>query len=348
MKIFKNLLSLAILSIFLCPLFISCEPVPSDDTIGNWVGSWADFRGIKRCEAVAFSIGNTGYVGTGYSFSSNYTEKVLGDFYSYDPTLDTWTQIAGLPDSARRYSSVAFTIGKKAYVGLGWDGENYKGDFYVYDSENNSWSLLSPVITEGHEGPSARKGAVAFTIDNLGYVGTGYDGNDLQDVWSYNPVTNTWTEIPIFHSKVTDAVAFVIDGKGYVTTGYHNTYNADLYAYDPKLGKWEEKHAIENKDDVTYDDNYAIKRRQAVAFTSSGKGYVTSGYYSGLKQDIWEYNPKTDRWIEKTSFEGSAREDAVSFTLENGRTFITTGQSGSECFDDFWEFEPMDDYDSND
>src|SRR6185436_15940769 len=40
-------------------------------------------------------------------------------------------------------------------------------------------------------GGSPRCGAVAFSIDNTGYVGT---GSFTKDVWEYNPVTNSWLQ----------------------------------------------------------------------------------------------------------------------------------------------------------
>jgi len=38
--------------------------------------------------AIAFSIGNKGYVGTGYA------KRRLNDFWEYDPNTDTWSQKA--------------------------------------------------------------------------------------------------------------------------------------------------------------------------------------------------------------------------------------------------------------
>jgi N-acetylneuraminic acid mutarotase len=299
------------------------------------------FDGYARSEAVAFSIGNTGYVGTGYNMDD---DVALSDFFAYDADMNNWTQIAAMPDSAARYSAVAFTIGKKGYVGLGTNVQNKKfSDFWVYDSESNTWNVLTTI----NEGPSRRYGAVAFTIDNLGYVGTGSNGSYLKDMWSYSPTTNSWTEITGYHDKVMDAVAFVIDGKGYVTTGTNGSYSYKLCVYDPATGTWEDLHNIRNEDDVDYDNDYAIRRSKAVAFSVGSRGYVALGDYNGAKNDVWEYNPRTDRWVEKTSCEGNARKDAVAFSLENGRAFIATGLSSSTNFDDIWEFEPMEDYNSD-
>ena len=100
--------------------------------------------------------------------------------------------------------------------------------------------------------------------------------------------------------------------------------------------------------DDGYDDDYTIVRSNAVAFVLNGKAYVTTGTMSSLKADTWEYDPVQDLWNEKTNFEGSARTDAVAFTTEAGRAFVTTGKSTSYQFDDIWEFRPNDTYNKED
>jgi hypothetical protein len=80
-----------------------------------------------------------------------------------------------------------------------------------------------------------------------------------------------------------------------------------------------------------------------------GKGYIATGTSSSgsVTSGIWEYDPRTQIWDEKTSFEGSARNYAVAFVL-NERAFLGTGQNGSSRFDDIWEFRPSDEYEEDD
>ena len=61
-----------------------------------------------RRHAVGFSIGNKGYVGTGYDNNINYHN----DFWEYDPATDTWTQKANFGGGAR-YGAVGFSIGTR-------------------------------------------------------------------------------------------------------------------------------------------------------------------------------------------------------------------------------------------
>jgi N-acetylneuraminic acid mutarotase len=315
------------------------------DLVGNWL-TRSDYEGDARSEAVAFSIGNIGYVGTGYNYNN---DERLKDFWAYDADQNYWRQIADLDTAASsdkvaeaRSGAVAFAAAGKGYVGTGSNGQKLLNDFWVYDPENNTWNAIAPFIG------SARSHAVAFSINNIGYVGTGNDGSDLKDFYAYNPGNDTWEQKISYQSKVKEAVGFVLDGMGYICTGYHNGYNTDLYMYNPTDNTWTKKKDIDNVSDESYDDSYAIKRSKAVAFTVGTKAYVTSGDYSGIKIDVWEYDATTDLWTTRTNFEGSPRKDAVAFSTANGNGFVATGLSGTTNYDDLWEFKPTDPYVKND
>ena len=100
--------------------------------------------------------------------------------------------------------------------------------------------------------------------------------------------------------------------------------------------------------DEDFDNDYSIIRSNAVAFVLNNKAYVTTGAAPQLLGSVWEYEPATDLWEQRTPFEGTARQDAVAFSTENGRAFVVTGRSSSFSFDDIWEFKPADPYDKED
>jgi hypothetical protein len=333
MKISKNFLFIGLLSLSLLP---SCHHDDTVALVGNWLER-KDFEGDARSEAVAFAIGNVGYVGLGYN-----GEDRLKDFWAYDADRNNWTQIADF-DSSARTAAVAFSAAGKGYVGTGYDGKTKLADFEAYNPVTNTWDK-SIADFEG----SARYAAVAFSIDNIGYVGTGYDGSDLMDFWAYNPETDSWEQKNSFQSKVQEAVGFVLNGKGYITTGYHNTYNLDFYMYDPANDTWTEKRKIGNVSDESYDDKYTIQRKKAVAFTVGSKAYITTGDVGSTKSDVWEYDAATDLWTARTDFEGTGRKDAVAFSTEDGRGYVAVGISGSTYFDDIWEFKPTEKFNEDD
>lgn len=309
------------------PFFNSCKD-KTVELVGNWV-KLSDFDGIPRTDAVGFSIGTKGYLGTGYDGEIRHN-----DFWEYDVARNTWTQKADFPGVARN-GAIGFGTDTKGYLGTGFDGKNKLNDFYEYDPTANTWTKKADF------GGSARYGSIAMAINNKGYVGTGYDANFLKDFWEYDPVANKWTQkSSIGGSKRRDAACFVISGKGYVTTGIDNgEYLTDFWQYDPAADTWAKKRDIANISNEAYDDKYlTIKGIGKVGFTINGKGYLaTGGQTTGL--EAWEYDPATDLWTEKTNFEGTIRSDAVGFAINN-RGYITTGKSSSYYFDDIWALDP--------
>jgi N-acetylneuraminic acid mutarotase len=341
MKIYKNHLAIGLLSVVLIISALSCKKTKTTVLVGNWVEQ-SEFEGVARSSAVAFTIGDQGYIGTGYD-----GETRLKDFWSYNAEHNGWTQVAEFPGIPRN-SATGFSAAGKGYIGFGYNGEIKLKDFWEYDPASNTWDSVTAA-----NGPSARYGAVAFSINDIGYVGTGYDGNYLKDFWAFDPAGNTWTQKNSFGgSKRRDAVGFVIDGKGYICTGVNNgTYETDFYMYDPASDSWTARNKIENISDKSFDDDYTIKRSNSVAFVIGGKAYIATGTIGSLKSDVWEYDPVTDLWDAKTGLEPgtqSPRTDAVSFSTASGRGFILTGKNTSYQFDDIWEFLPNDEYNKED
>src|SRR5580704_1250059 len=71
-----------------------------------------------------------------------------------------------------RSGAFQFTIGSKAYVGLGYGGVNgiqYLTDSWVFDVDGGNWSQLATFPGIG------RELSVSFSLGGKGYVGTGYN-----------------------------------------------------------------------------------------------------------------------------------------------------------------------------
>lgn len=306
--------------------FYSCEDDDDDDgLIGNWVET-SVFNEEPRSSATAFTIGDRGYMGTGFD-----GDDYFNDFWTYDFATNSWQQLADFPGQERS-SAVSFTIGNKGYIGTGFNGDTNEelSDFYEYNVGSNSWQQIADF------GGTPRYGSVGFGSDSYGYVGTGFDGDgDKKDFWKYDPATDTWQEIFGFGGgKRRDGVTFTIGTNVYLATGVSNgIYEDDFWVFDTTTDTWSE---LTDLDD---DDDYFIIRANAVAFTQNGFGYIACGEVGGILNTVWEYNPNSDRWTEKTGFERIARRDAVAFS--NGqRAFVALGRSGTLYLDDSMEFFP--------
>ncbi|VAW21474.1 hypothetical protein MNBD_BACTEROID01-608 [hydrothermal vent metagenome] len=329
-----RIMLLAIISVAF--LAVGCKKDTKESLLGDWQER-SDFDGIPRSDAVGFAINGNGYVGTGYDGANR-----LADFWEYNVEKNYWMQKADFPGAARN-GAVGFGIADKGYIGTGFDGVNKLNDFWEFDPANNKWEQKADLIGAG------RYSAVGFAINDKGYIGTGYDGNYLKDFYEYSPSSDTWKKIIFNGSKRRDAAAFVINGKGYLVSGIDNgSYESEFWAYDQSSGEWTQLRDITNSDvNNDYDNNYeTITRMSGVGFSINGKGYLVSGSGSSLVNNVWEYDPATDLWKEKTSFEGSTRTEAVGFGIGN-YGYLSTGRSSSYYFDDIWVFDPNAVYDES-
>jgi hypothetical protein len=291
----------------------------------NWIQK-ANFGGAARNGAVGFSIGNKGYIGTGFDGSYK------NDFWEFDPSTNIWAQKANFGGTAR-IGAVGFSIGNKGYIGtgIGITGQK-KEDFWAYDPATNSWDQKNDF------GGTARDGAFGFSIGNKGYIGTGYDGSYKNDFWEYDPTTNTWTQKANFGGGARDrAVGFSIGNKGYIGTGFDvMSRTNDFWEYDPgapgSLGTWIQKANFGG-----------TARTNAVGFSIGNKGYVGTGSNGGNTNDFWEFDPgapgSPGTWIQKTNFGGTARFSAVGFSIGN-KGYAGTGIDGGYT-SDFWEYNPL-------
>ena len=293
--------------------------IPSSPAQGVWTQK-ANFAGSARCGAAGFSIGAKGYIGSGWDGS------MLGDFWEWDQATDVWTQRAAFPGMGRQSPS-GFTIGNKGYMGIGSDAYpvyNMKKDFWEYDPALNSWTQKTDF------GGFARYTAVAFSIGNKGYFGTGWPPN-AKDFWEYDSGTGGWTQKADFGGSARQsAVGFAIGNKGYIGTGYDGSGKNDFWEYDPGADTWTPKNNFGG-----------AARYGAVGFAINNKGYIGTGTDGGTKyKDFWEYDPGTDTWTQLADLGGAARDIAVGFSV-GCRGYIGTGRdAGANNLNDFWEYAP--------
>lgn len=184
-------------------------------------------------------------------------------------------------------------------------------------------------------GGAARGGAVSFSINGKGYIGTGGTNTNpsiiYQDFWEWDPVKNTWTRKADFGGGVRDAaVGFSIGTKGYIGTGiyayppYNPTLKSnDFWEWDQSADTWTQKA-----------DFPGSARSLAVGFSIGNKGYIASG--DDLSNDFWEWDQTTDTWTQKASLP-VGRDAASAFTIGN-KGYIVFGGNLSESVQ-LWEWD---------
>ncbi|MDQ3051500.1 MAG: T9SS type A sorting domain-containing protein [Bacteroidota bacterium] len=150
-----------------------------DQSTDTWTQK-SDFGGSARRDVIGFSIGDKGYIGTGYD------GNLKSDFWEWDQSTDTWTQRADIPVGRNVASS--FSICDKGFVGTGSavQGGGSVNDLWQWDQSTNVWTQ------KANFGGTPREHAVGFAINGKGYLGTGaYYGtgffNYYNDLWEYTP-----------------------------------------------------------------------------------------------------------------------------------------------------------------
>lgn len=272
-----------------------------------------------RYYGISFSIGDKGYIGLGVANSS--TAK---DLWQYNPSTNTWTQMANFPGTARS-GATGFSIGDKGYVGLGETNSSTRNkDFYEYDPSTNTWTKKADFAGSG------RRDATAFVISNKAYVGLGNESNAaspvlVKDFYEYNPSTDSWIKKSDFAGTSRRiAAGCSIGATGYIFGGLGATTTSnDIWTYNANTDTWALKASnlslffgysifvIGNKAylyyGVTlseYDSVNNIIVQQAspsvggiygMSFTIGGKGYFGGGFVSSSSSSIdafYEFTPR--------------------------------------------------------
>ncbi|MBK5285580.1 MAG: T9SS type A sorting domain-containing protein, partial [Bacteroidia bacterium] len=192
----------------------------------------------------------------------------------------------------------------------------------------------------------SRQGAVAFALNNKGYIAFGQDINPvthnyvmLTDIWEYNPVGNTWTQKPSFpdHYRY-GASTFVINNKAYITGGNdsNGVSTNDTWEFDGT--NWSQKL-----------DMPVTDLSHSSTFVLNGKGYVVGGYSNNggngyFRKILLEYDATSDSWTPKANFPGSARWMAFGFSINNIGYYGLGGYLPASLqfiyFNDFYSYDP--------
>ncbi len=348
MKINKLLLLLGI--VLGCVTLQSCSGPDTTTTQGNWVKS-TPFKGRPRTGLVTFTIGAKIYAGLGYN-----GKDYLSDFYVLEDGI--WKALASFPQDLikdngndhdnLRERATAFSVGGNGYVGLGYNRDNdgdfqELNDFWKYDPAANKWTQLKDF-------PGGRRyNVVSIGIGENGYLGTGYDGTSwFGDFWRYTPGTDTWTEIVSYPGdKREGASAFILNGKMMLAGGKNNgLYISDLWEFDPATTSWTKRTPATDDEDYS-DFKLAVRRSNAVFFGFNNYGYMALGASPSLTLSVYELDPTSYKWTERSKFEGSVRQNAIWF-VAGGKAYVGLGEAGSSHYDDIWEWRPLEDSDLDD
>lgn len=143
--------------------------------------------------------------------------------------------------------------------------------------------------------PVGRASACACALDGKGYVFSGRDadGNYLNDLWQYDPQTDTWTDLGVTPLRPrVHAAMIAYDGALYLGLGFasgkiymEEYYLHDWWRWSPATGKWDSLAAYPDKTTIA-PTLYQVDERI----------YAIYGSTSCFSRDIRYYLPQTNEW----------------------------------------------------
>ena len=174
------------------------------DPATNFWTQLGDFGGTARKEAAGFAMGGQGYVGTG-------DDGVLrNDFWQYEPTTDTWVQKTDFPGT-RRKGAASWGIFPSGFICTGEDlGFNYTNDLWEYNYFSDTWTQRADYLGPG------RTSAIAFVVQDVAFVGSGYNGEFLDDLYAYRLVLGVdelskYDELSVYPNPANNAFNIAVD-----------------------------------------------------------------------------------------------------------------------------------------
>jgi len=295
---------------------------------------------------VSFTIGSDIYVVTGIGVNPGLTGTpytMAYQVWDFNTVSNTWTQKNNFPGQGV-YGASAFVIGSYGYIVNGWDSVNAStgpSALWQYNPSTDTWA------SEAAFPGTTRYLSAEFSLNGLGYIVCGFSGevpgNYVNDVWSYDPTANSWTQKSNFPGGAREnMVCFTIGNTGYAGMGATSDgmgsyfVESDWYKYDGSTDTWTELNTFPG--DALYG---------AYTFVINGQGYVVNGmdqngvYYNttiGPSNKVWEYTPSSDSWSlvglfpDTAIYQGASSSSSIAGYMGFGAVDFTSSENTSRYY----------------
>lgn len=144
------------------------------DATDSW-NQMASIPGPSRDGPACVVIGNEIFVGMGANSGGT---VAYSDFYKYDPDLNSYTQMASIPEG--REGPACFALGSFGYVGIGQTPSGQVSDFYQYNPSSNTWTQMN------NFGRGGSVNSFCTVVNGQPYIGCGISigGTYINDNWT--------------------------------------------------------------------------------------------------------------------------------------------------------------------
>jgi len=308
--------------------------------------SWTrkkDFPGQRRSAAVAFAIGERGYLGLGQGDSVTAPDN--RDFWEYNPLTDTWKRKADFGGGGR-VNAQSFVLKGKGYVGLGSNNSSSLSDLWQYSPAGQD--TMPPMVQcppSQHFGPDpcdqhkiplltatdADLAGVSFAI--TGATNRSGTGRNASGTFIGGASMITFTATDSAGNTASCQTTVVVD-KGPGDSLFSPSGPPPVTPPATTHDGWTRKADVPGG-----------ARYNPIAFSVSGKGYIGGGgpTDSSASHDLWAFDPATNTWTQKADLPGSI-PGGSAMTIGNkvyagmGPRFISP--QAINVGTDWWEYDP--------
>lgn len=192
-------------------------------------------------------------------------------------------------------------------------------------------------VTQCCDIPVHRTSAIAWSHEGEGYLFGGRDeeGQIHHDLWKYNPLQDTWTDLgntPLV-SRVNGCACCVGD-KVYMGLGFRNavyqdsSYLRDWWEYTPAKNTWRRLNDFPNKNTAG-----------AIVYVDNNNIYCVHGFGVGFTTDVICFDIETECWhVKKQLRHKEEASMAGAGTSLRGRHFYGTGYN-TRSLDSWYEIQ---------
>ena len=263
-----------------------------------------------------------------------------GETWSYDLDGNAWSNMNPVTSPSPRWGHVMSYDSQSDRI-IVFGGETtpnvyeYSSETWAYDFNTNEWRNTTPPI-----GPSARRDpAMAYDSesDRVVLFGGYTPSENLEDMWTYDVDTNTWTEmVPEGRPSARWGHAMVYDAESdrvILFGGYSGLDRLnDTWAYDLNANEWTAmessfvRPSARNNHAMAYDADLD----RAVLFGGETDSQMGDS-------DTWLYDFDLDLWTNATpTTSPSARFwHAMAYDARSARVVLFGGSSGD---DETWAY----------
>jgi len=244
--------------------------------------SWTrktDFPGSARIKAIAGVVGNKAYIGLGCVAA--YDGNQFSDLWEYDINNDTWKQMASFPGEGKT-DLICEVVDGCIYTFSGFGITGYNQDTYKFDPSTNEWTFIKNVC------PFLKTNTAGFKSGFKVYIGSGFQGGNLKDFYSYDTQNDTWTRLADLPKGRMLSKGLEINGRGFIMLGrYWNgpldggKLLSDVLEYNIATDKW-----------IKCGNFLGGGRQNMIVFSIGNKGYLVGGEDDNeRKSDVWVFEP---------------------------------------------------------